>query len=70
MKTLTEIMQDMIPGGLADGKNPSEFDQKELMKGVQVEFEHTNDIMVALEIAMDHLVENPEYYSILTKVGL
>ena len=61
-------MEDKLPGGLADKKNPADFDQNQLMKGMHVEFEHTNDIMVAMEISMDHLVEDPLYYDKLDKM--
>ena len=43
---------------------------KELSIGVQVEMEHTNDDKIATEIAMDHLTEDPEYYSKLVAAGL
>jgi len=44
--------------------------EKELSIGVQVEMEHTNDEKIATEIAMDHLTEDPEYYSKLVNAGL
>jgi len=53
---------EKIPGGLASGANSSEFDQGQLMKGIHVELEHTPDIAVAMEIALDHLTEDPRYY--------
>lgn len=37
-------------------------------KGVEVEMEHTKDIEVAEEIAMDHLSEDPKYYDKLKKI--
>jgi hypothetical protein len=59
---------DSLPGGLADKKNPKEFDQEQLMKGIHVEFEHTDDILTAMEIAMDHLTEDKDYYKKLEKI--
>jgi len=59
---------DRIPGGLADGAKPSEFDPKQLAKGVKVELEHTASRGIATEIAMDHLKEDPRYYSKLEKI--
>jgi len=53
---------DKIPGGLAEGKDPSDFDAKQLQKGIKVEMEHTKDPSIAQEIAMDHLTEDPKYY--------
>ena len=55
--------QDRLRGGLADKLSPSDFDAKELAKGALHETEHTDDFALAVEIAMDHLVEDPHYYS-------
>jgi hypothetical protein len=41
--------------------------QQELKKGISVEKEHTGDPKLAQKIAMDHLVENPKYYTDLKK---
>ncbi len=41
---------------------------KDYIKGIKVEMEHTKDINLAKEIAMDHLVEDPKYYSKLSKI--
>lgn len=62
--------QDVIAGGLADEKKVGDFDPDELAKGVKVEMEHTNSARVAKEIAMDHLTEDPEYYTKLIQYGL
>ena len=59
---------DKIPGGLGDKKTPSDFDQDQLSKGIEVELEHTKDRSLAREIAMDHLTEDPEYYDKLQTV--
>ena len=40
----------------------------ELTKGIQVEMEHTNDSDIATEIALDHLWEDPEYYTKLKTI--
>lgn len=61
---------DTLPGGKADGKDPSTFDRAQLTAGVHVELEHTFDIHKALEIAMDHLSEKPDYYTTLHDSGL
>jgi len=42
----------------------------QLMKGIGIETEHTVDYNVAMEIALDHLKENPNYYVLLNKAGL
>ncbi len=68
--------EDAIPGGLAKGMdltdvaNHHKVDIDELMKefelGVKTEMEHTSDRKVAEEIALDHLFEDPKYYTKLT----
>ena len=74
MKKLMDIIKegwtDKLSGGLADKKKPEDFDQQALLKGMQVEIEHTNDIMTAMEISMDHLSEDPHYYDKLAKAKL
>ena len=42
----------------------------QLKKGIEVEKEHTTDEKVAAKIALDHLAEDPDYYTKLTKAGL
>lgn len=54
---------DQLTGGLADKKKPEDFDPEQLAMGIKVEMEHTNDPAKAKEIAMDHLVEDPNYYT-------
>jgi hypothetical protein len=41
--------------------------RKELEMGIKIELEHTDNEDMAKEIAMDHLWENPSYYSKLKK---
>jgi len=40
---------------------------KQLRKGIKVEQEHTSDLAMAREIALDHLDEFPDYYDRLDK---
>lgn len=47
--------------------DPAEI-HHQVNRGVKVEFEHTNDIEVATEIAMDHLKERLDYYDLLDKL--
>lgn len=49
-------------GVRARGRHPSTFDQEQLEHGTRVEMEHTCDPRLAMKIAMDHLVEDPDYY--------
>ena len=43
---------------------------EELAKGLDVEKEHFSDFKERTRVAKDHLVENPDYYTILEKAGL
>jgi hypothetical protein len=51
-------------------KVTKEHIQNQLKLGIKVEMEHTSKYEVAKEIALDHLKEDPNYYSKLHKVGL
>jgi hypothetical protein len=44
------------------------FLKKQLDKGIKVEKEHTNNELMAREIAMDHLSEDPNYYIKLKQI--
>ena len=59
-----------LPGGVGDTTPTEKVDPNQLSLGIQIEMEHTNTVAVAQEIAMDHLTEDPEYYTKLVKVGL
>jgi len=39
-----------------------DFIERELKKGIEIEMEHTTDAFAAMEIALDHLNEMPDYY--------
>ena len=59
--------EDLIEGGLAEDTK-KKFNIDQLIKGLKVEMEHTDDPRVAIEIAMDHLTEMDDYYDRLEKV--
>jgi hypothetical protein len=40
----------------------------QLRKGIKVELEHTDDVLTAATIALDHLAEIPNYYTLLAKM--
>jgi len=71
---------DNIPGGLAKGMTLSDIAKhhnislqtlkNEFIKGYAVEREHTTDTNIAKEIALDHLYEDPNYYSKLSKIEI
>jgi len=54
---------EALEGGLGDDKSPSEFSVEQVTKGLGVEMEHTNNPMEAMEIVLDHLSEDSEYYT-------
>lgn len=66
-------MKDQIEGGKADNDTvdsiakkwdvPTGDIEKELADGIGVEREHTDDPKKAREIALDHLIELPDYYT-------
>ena len=67
--------QEEIEGGLADDKSVKDIAKKhnvnikdivaQIEKGTKIEMEHTDDPKKAKEIAMDHEMEHPYYYSAL-----
>lgn len=70
--------EEYIPGGLASKKSLKDIAElhsveyaalmKQFKKGVKVEMEHTTDELIAMEIAKDHLVEDPLYYDKLETI--
>ena len=60
--------KDNLKGGLADKRKPSDFDQRQLKRGIRVEREHTSNKRIATEVAMDHLTEDKDYYRKLAKM--
>ena len=69
-KELLQQYTDKIEGGKGDKTLPKDLDKKQLLIGVMVEKEHTNDSMTALEIAIDHVTEDANYYHKLIAAGL
>lgn len=47
---------------------PVEQIEQELASGIRVELEHTTSEQAAREIALDHLLELPDYYTRLNKM--
>ena len=77
-KKSKEIGEDKVAGGLAKGLTLNDIAEKhgisidilvaEFKKGIAVEMEHTTDREIAKEIALDHLFEDPKYYTKLSKI--
>ena len=59
---------DMLTDVVKEYKH--KYDKEELRKGIEVEKEHTDDPKIALKIALDHLDEDPQYYTKLATLGL
>ena len=68
-KTLIDLAKKWDSKGYYDPKQFAEkYVKPQLMKGIKVEMEHTTDVRVATEIAMDHLWEDLKYYDKLAKI--
>jgi hypothetical protein len=73
-----DLLVERLLNGLAKNKTLKQLAKKhkislsilknQLKKGVKVEKEHTKKIKVAKKIAMDHLFEDPRYYTKLKKI--
>jgi hypothetical protein len=44
--------------------------RNEFIKGIFVEREHTSDWGMSAHVSMQHIFENPQYYTILQSLGL
>ena len=72
------MSKDKIKGGLSDNMSKKDIADKfkvsiqkidkELVMGIKIEMEHVNSKSLSKEIAMDHLVEIPDYYTRLKKM--
>ena len=51
--------------GVGKDLTEEDVDPEELKKGIKVEMEHTDNEEAAKRIALDHLFEIPNYYSLL-----
>ena len=59
-----------LKGGKGDSRSLDEFDPKEVAMGMRVESEHATDKNIVRDIVIDHLTEDPHYYSKLKAAGL
>lgn len=76
--TINKIEMSLPVGKLAKGKSLADVAAmhnltakdlvEELALGVKTETEHTSDLRIARAIALDHLAEDPEYYTNLLKM--
>jgi len=61
---------ETINEGKGKELHPNQINPDELRMGIKVELEHTDDLDKAKKIALDHLRENPFYYTELKLSGL
>jgi predicted transcriptional regulator len=76
MNIFNLYVEDVLKG-LADNMSLEDIAKKhsisleelkaEFKKGIEVEKEHTDDVSISKEITMDHLFEDPKYYTKLKK---
>jgi hypothetical protein len=59
-----------LKGGKGDKLTPDDVNYYEFQKGWRHELEHTDDIDKAKEIALDHLAEDPIYYTRLDMIEI
>jgi len=72
------VNEDEIEGGLSDDMTLQDMADyhdvsiytiiDKVSEGINVEMEHTSDTSIALEIALDHIYEDLDYYSKLKKI--
>ncbi len=72
--TKSDVLDKPLEEELNEGKgkdlHPNVIHPAELRMGIKVEMEHTDDLDKAKKIALDHLAENPYYYTALKLSGI
>lgn len=66
--SLVDLAKKHDSKGYYDQRDMVNFLTRQLIDGIFVELEHTDDHQKAKEIAMDHLYEDPNYYIKLKKI--
>ena len=66
-KHIYSIISSVLSEGKSKGKD-IKHDPKQLEMGIKVEMEHTSCPTISRKIALDHLVEIPDYYTRLDKM--
>ena len=62
--------EEQLNEGKGKDLHPNAVHPGELRMGIRVEMEHTDDVDKAKKIALDHLAENPYYYTALKLSGI
>lgn len=70
LTTLAGSFVGFLYGGLFMNSDMGvgDIDSEQLSRGIEVEREHTDNSLIARRIALDHLVEIPDYYSRLDRM--
>ena len=68
MRNQYKILSEKYVNEIVTPAKEEDVDPKELEMGIKTEMEHTNDRAEAKKIALQHLAENPHYYSELKKI--
>jgi hypothetical protein len=67
---LDEPLEEELNEGKGKELHPNLIHPGELRMGIRVELEHTDDLNKAKKIALDHIAENPYYYTALKLAGI
>jgi len=70
VKTLGAVVKCAILAKSITVSKSESVDPTELYEGTLEEMEHTDDWRIAMQIALDHLAETPDYYRRLAQAGL
>lgn len=65
-KTIDELLENWE--GVGKNLTEKDVDPKQLEMGIKIEMEHTKNRKLARRIALDHLYEDPKYYTKLKKM--
>ncbi len=60
---LAQKLMQFIRGGKGANLDPNTVDPRQLEWGIQIEAEHTDCPSIQKKIALDHIAEDPQYYS-------
>jgi hypothetical protein len=65
-KTIDELLKNWE--GIGKNLTKEDVDSEQLAMGIEIEMEHTKSREMSKLIALDHLKEDPEYYTKLKKM--
>lgn len=68
MRNQYKILSEKYLNEVVTPAKEEDVDPKQLEMGIKTEMEHTDDKEEAKKIALQHLAEDPHYYSKLKKI--